>query len=38
MNLYFKKIYNTIPESKKQQVLESMEILLEVIDKNECCK
>jgi len=36
MNLYFKKVYETIPESKKQQVLESIQILLEAIDKNEC--
>ena len=38
MNLYFKKIYDAIPENKKQQVLESMGILLEAIDKNECRK
>lgn len=37
MNLYYKKIYETIPENKKQQVLESMQILLEAIDKNGCC-
>lgn len=38
MNLYFKRIYETIPDSKKQQVLESVQILLQAIDKNECCK
>ncbi|MBK1811061.1 MarR family transcriptional regulator [Clostridium sp. YIM B02505] len=38
MNLYFKKIYDTIPQDKKKQVLESIEILLEAIDKSECCK
>lgn len=38
MNLYYKKIYETIPENKKQQVLESMQILLEAIDKNGCCE
>jgi DNA-binding MarR family transcriptional regulator len=38
MNLYFKRIYETIPENKKQQVLESMGILLEAIGENECCK
>lgn len=37
MNLYYKKIYETIPENKKQQVLESMQILLEAIDKDGCC-
>ncbi len=38
MNLYFKRVYESIPENKKQQVLESIQILLEAIDKNECCK
>lgn len=38
MNLYFKKIYETISEDKRQQVLESMQILLDAIDQNECCK
>lgn len=38
MNLYFKKVYDSIPENKKQQVLESVQILLEAIGKNECCK
>jgi DNA-binding MarR family transcriptional regulator len=37
MNLYFKNIYDRIPDSKKEQVLESIEILLEAIDKNEFC-
>jgi DNA-binding MarR family transcriptional regulator len=36
MNLYFKKVYDSIPDNKKQQVLESLQILLEAIDKNEC--
>lgn len=38
MNLYFEKVLETIPENKKQQVLESLQILLEAITKNECCK
>lgn len=38
MNLYFKRIYETIPKDKKQQVLESMKILLDAIGENECCK
>lgn len=37
MNLYYRKVYNSIPDDKKQQVLESVQILLEAIDKNECC-
>lgn len=38
MNLYYQEIYKAIPENKKQQVLESIEILIKAIDKNECCK
>jgi Transcriptional regulators len=38
MNLYFKNIYDNIPDNKKEQVMESMQILLAVMDKNECCK
>ena len=38
MNLYFRKVYDSIPENKKQQVLESVQILLEAIGKNECLK
>ena len=38
MNEYFEKVYNAIPENKKQQVLESLQILLDAINKNECCK
>ncbi len=37
MNSYFGKIYNSIPDNKKFQVLESLEILLEAIDKSDCC-
>lgn len=35
MNVYFRKVYNSIPADKKQQVLESLQILLEAINKNE---
>lgn len=38
MNLYFKKIYNFMPADKRGQVMESMEILVDAISKNECCK
>jgi len=37
MNTYFKGIFGSIPDSKKEQVMESLEILLEAIDKSECC-
>ncbi|MGD9570062.1 MAG: MarR family winged helix-turn-helix transcriptional regulator [Sedimentibacter sp.] len=35
---YFEKVYQDIPENKRTQVLESLEMLLSVIDVNECCK
>lgn len=38
MDEYFKEIYEEIPENKKQQVIESMGILLEAINNTECCK
>ncbi|MBK1813944.1 MarR family transcriptional regulator [Clostridium sp. YIM B02505] len=38
MNLYFAKVYETIPSDKRQQVLESIDILLEAIDKSNCCE
>lgn len=37
-NVYYKKIFNVIPEHKREQVLESMQLLLEAIGKNECCQ
>jgi DNA-binding MarR family transcriptional regulator len=38
MNLYFSKVYHSIPESKREQVMESVQILLDAIGENECCK
>lgn len=37
-DLYYKKVFNSIPENKRNQVLESLHILLHVLDKNDCCK
>lgn len=37
-NVYYKNIFNVIPEHKREQVLESMQLLLESIAKNECSK
>lgn len=34
MNFYYKKVYEAIPEDKKQKVLESIQILLDAINKN----
>lgn len=35
MNSYFSKVYELIPENKRQQVLESLDILINVIGKND---
>lgn len=35
---YFKKVYETIPENKRGQVLESLQILLSALEENDCCK
>lgn len=38
MDLYYCKIYQSIPEDKQQQVLESMQILLESIENGMSCQ
>jgi DNA-binding MarR family transcriptional regulator len=38
MNLYFSEVYDSIPESKRELVMESIQILLDAIGSNECCK
>ncbi len=37
MDLYFTKVYDSIPGTSRLQVIESLKILLEAIDKNESC-
>lgn len=37
MNMYFQKILKSIPEAKHQQVMESIDLLLEGVKKNKCC-
>jgi DNA-binding MarR family transcriptional regulator len=38
MELYFSKIYGSIPAEKRFQVLESLQILMDAINGSECCK
>ncbi|MDP2891527.1 MAG: MarR family transcriptional regulator [Bacillota bacterium] len=38
MDDYFDKIYQLIPEGKRAQVLESMQLMLEAVTKFECCQ
>ena len=35
MNLYYQKVFQSIPSKKQEQVLESLQILLEAIGKND---
>ncbi len=37
MSEYYEGIFNAIPEEKRVQVLESLMILKEAVDKNKCC-
>lgn len=37
MNSYFEKVYLDLPKDKRAQVLESFNILLGAIGKNDCC-
>lgn len=38
MSQYFKGIYESIPKNKREQVIESLEILLEAIRLKDCCE
>ena len=38
MNQYFYQVYNSIPEKKRKQVLESLDILLTAVAESDCCK
>ncbi|NLK72767.1 MAG: MarR family transcriptional regulator [Clostridiales bacterium] len=37
MNSYFEKVYHSLPMDKREQVLESLGLLLGEIGKSECC-
>lgn len=37
MEEYYKSIFNTIPEDKRSQVLESLQLLKEAVESNNCC-
>lgn len=37
MGLFYKNIYEAIPEKKRHQVLESLELLLFALKNNKCC-
>lgn len=37
MELYYKSIFKSIPEDKREQVLESLQFLAEAVKQNKCC-
>lgn len=37
MEAYYKNILNSIPEDKREQVLDSLILLVSAVEKNECC-
>ncbi|AKN31405.1 MarR family transcriptional regulator [Clostridium carboxidivorans P7] len=37
MQEYYKNIFRAIPEEKREQVLESLKLLTEAVNKNKCC-
>jgi len=38
MDRYYKAIFNSVPEEKKEQVLDSLKLLIEAVNKNKCCR
>ncbi len=38
MGEYFAQIYQALPENKRDQVIESLHLLVQAISENECCK
>ena len=37
MRVYFTQIFQSIPEAKRDQVIESLQILIKAISENDCC-
>ncbi len=38
MGEYFEQIYQSLPENKRDQVIESLQLLVRAISDNDCCK
>lgn len=38
MHIYYNGIFNSIPEDKKAQVLESLQLLVSAVKENKCCE
>ena len=37
MNGYYKSIFNSLPENKRNQVMESLQLLTNAVENNDCC-
>jgi hypothetical protein len=37
MNNYYKSIFGAIPEDKREQVLESLQLLSDAVSRSKCC-
>ena len=38
MSTYYKNIFISIPEDKREQILDSLKVLIEALHKNKCCR
>lgn len=38
MDHYFREIFSNIPEGKKNQILESLSLIVDAVSKSKCCK
>lgn len=38
MKKFFTRVYNSIPETKRDQVIESLGLLIQALAENDCCK
>jgi len=38
MEIYYRKVFDSIPVKKQPQILESLELVLDALDKNRCCE
>lgn len=38
MGAYYKNIFIAIPEDKREQILDSLKVLIEALHKNKCCR
>lgn len=37
MNKYYKDVFSSIPESNREQVLDSLKLLIQAVNQNKCC-